>query len=622
MGVFVVMCGIVGFIDKSPEQVKTEIISKMMARIHHRGPDSRGIYTDEQIALGFVRLSIIDLESGSQPIYNEDKNLVLIFNGEIYNFKELRGELESFGHVFTTDTDSETILHGYEQYGSEITKKLRGMFAFVIWDKNKDELFGARDHFGIKPFYYLNDGEKFLFSSEFKTFLEHPNFKKELNKEALKPYLTFQYSVLPETFLKGVYKLAPGHHFLYKDGDMKIERYYEVSYTSDKKPYEEYVQEINDYVEESVSVHKVSDKKVGAFLSGGVDSSYITAVAKPEKTFSVGFGDTGNDDMFNESIYAKELSDILGMENHTKLVSADEFFAHVDKVQYHSDDPHANLSAMPLYFLSQMTREHVTVILSGEGADELFGGYTSYGVTRSGEKYRRFVPRFIRKFIGRQAHNNLRMKNRDFFIKNGLAVEDYYIGQALIFDDKEARELVTDDFKDGKDSTEITAPYFERVKEHDDVTKMQYLDMHLWMPQDILLKADKMTMAHSLEVRTPFLDLVMHSLSSRIPTEYKIKNYETKYVLREAAGKVLPKEWYMRIKKGFPVPFSKWIAEDKFYTMIDAEFSADYTSEFFDVAKLKQLLKEHKQGSANHARKIWTAYAFLRWYHVYFVIEQ
>jgi len=615
------MCGIVGFIDKSLEQVKMEVLSKMMERIHHRGPDSQGVFTDDEVALGFVRLSIVDLENGSQPIYNEDENLVLIFNGEIYNFQELRSDLESRGHVFKTNTDSETIIHGYEEYGSEITKKLRGMFAFVIWDRQKKELFGARDHYGIKPFYYLNDDEKFLFSSEFKAFLEHPNFKKELNKEALKPYLTFQYSVLPETFFKGVYKLEPGHHFLYKDGDMKVERYYEVSYSTEQKPYEEYLEEINEYMEESVSVHKVSDLEVGAFLSGGVDSSYITAVAKPQKTFSVGFGDTGNDDMFNESIYAKELSDILGMENYTKLVPADEFFANVDKVQYHSDDPHANLSSMPLYFLSQMTREHVTVVLSGEGADELFGGYTSYGVTRSGKKYRRFVPKFIRKFIGRRAYNNLNMRNRDFFIKNGLDVEDYYIGQAFIFNDDEARALVTDDFKDGKDFKEITAPLFERVSEHDDVTKMQYLDMHLWMPQDILLKADKMTMANSLEVRTPFLDRIVHTLSSRIPVEYKIKNYETKYVLREAAGKVLPEEWYMRIKKGFPVPFSKWIAEDKYYTMISAEFDTPYAAEFFAVDKLKQLLTEHQQGVANHARKIWTVYAFLRWYHVYFVAE-
>ena len=615
------MCGIVGFIDKSLEQAKIEVIAKMMARIHHRGPDSQGFYTDEQAALGFVRLSVINLENGDQPIYNEDGNLVLIFNGEIYNFKALREELEALGHVFKTDTDSETILHGYEEYGAEITKKLRGMFAFVIWDKEKGELFGARDHFGIKPFYYLNDGEKFLFSSEIKTFLEHPGFEKELNKEALKPYLTFQYSVLPETFFKGVYKLEPGHCFSYQNGKMKIERYYEVAYTSEEKPYEDYLEEINDYVLESVKAHQVSDLEVGAFLSGGVDSSYITAVLKPEKSFSVGFGNTGNDAMFNESIYAKELSDILGIENHTKIVTPDEFFNSIDHVQYHSDEPHANLSAVPLYFLSQLTREHVSVVLSGEGADELFGGYTSYGITRSGEKYRRMIPKFIRKFVGRRAYHNPRMKNRDFFIKNGLDVEDYYIGQAHIFDDKEARDLVVGAFKNGKDSKAITAPFFERVKEKDDVTKMQYLDMHLWMPQDILLKADKMTMAHSLEVRTPFLDRVMHTLSARIPTEYKIKNYETKYVLREAAGKVLPKEWYMRAKKGFPVPFSKWIAEDKFYALIEAEFDAPYTAEFFDVKQLKSMLLAHKEGTANHSRKIWTVYAFLRWYHVYFIAE-
>ena len=613
------MCGIVGFIDKTVEETKKETIKKMAERIKHRGPDSQGYHVDEAVALGFVRLSIIDLETGSQPIYNEDDNLVIIFNGEIYNYQELRADLESLGHVFKTETDTETILHGYEQYGKDITKKLRGMFAFVIWDKTKQELFGARDHFGIKPFYYLNDGQKFLFSSEFKTFLEYPGFKKEVNKEALKPYLTFQYSVLPETFLKGVFKLAPGHHFTYSDGKMDVECYYEVTYSQTNKPYEEYLEEINEAVKESVKAHTISDVPLGTFLSGGVDSSYVAATSLPAKSFSVGFGNTGNDDMFNESIYAKELSDILDIENHTKIVTPNEFFDSIDNVQYHSDDPHANLSAVPLYFLAKMTRQHVTVALSGEGADELFGGYTSYGITKSGEQYRKMFPKMIRKMVGRRAYNNPTMKNREFFIKNGLDIEDYYIGQARIFEDAEARAIVQTAYKSGLDSQAITAPFFEKVKNHDDVTKMQYLDMNLWMPHDILLKADKMTMAHSIEVRTPFLDRVVHDLSSQIPTEYKIRNYETKYVLREAAGKVLPEEWYMRVKKGFPVPFSKWIAQDEFYGRIEKEFKADYASEFFDVTKLAKLLQDHVQGAADNTRKIWTIYAFLRWYNVYFI---
>ena len=615
------MCGITGFIDSTALQAKKDTVGKMMERIYHRGPDLQEAYVDEDVALGFVRLSIIDLEKGCQPIVNEEGNLVLTFNGEIYNFVALREELKAAGHTFKTETDSEVILHGYEEYGADVVHKLRGMFAFVIWDNVKKELFGARDHFGIKPFYYVNDGEKFMYTSEIKAFLEHPNFKKEVNKEALKPYLTFQYSVLPETFFKGVFKLEPGHYFTYKDGVMDIERYYEVEYAREGAPYEAYVKEINEYVKESVALHQVSDLEVGAFLSGGVDSSYVVATSEAKKTFSVGFGDTGNDDLFNESIYAKELCDILEIENHTKLITPDEFFGSIDTVQYHSDEPHANLSAVALHFLSQLAREHVTVVLSGEGADELFGGYTSYGVTQSGEKYRRTLPKFFRKMMGRRAFNDPKMKNRDFYIKNGLDLEDYYIGQAFIFSDQEARDVLVGDYKKGKDFKEITAPFFERVKDKDDLTKMQYLDMHLWMPHDILLKADKMSSAHSIEARTPLLDTRMQELASRVPTDYMLKNYETKYVFREAAGEAIPAEWYMRAKKGFPVPISKWMAEEKFCKLIEAEFDAPYASEFFDVGALKAILAEHRQGVANHTRKIWTVYAFLRWYHVYFVAE-
>ena len=616
------MCGIVGFIDQASKQEKQEILAKMVKRIHHRGPDSHGFYVDELAALGFVRLSVMDLKTGHQPIYSEDENLVIIFNGEIYNFKELRAQLEVLGHVFKTNADTEVIIHGYEQYGKAIANKLRGMFAFVIWNKQTGELFGARDHFGIKPFYYLNDDEKFMFASEFKAFLDHPKFEKVLNKEALKPYLTFQYSVLPETFFKGVFKLDAGHHFTYQNGQMNIERYYEPTYSQNQLSYEQYLTKINVSMKESVATHMVSDVEIGTFLSGGVDSSYVAALGRPEKSFSIGFENTANDEMFNESIYAQELSDILRIENHTKILTPDEFLAAVDKVQYHSDDPHANLSAMPLYFLAQMTREHVTVALSGEGADELFGGYSSYVITESGTKYRKMVPKWIRRMIGLSALRDVTMKNRDFFIKNGLNVEDYYIGQAQIFTDTEARDLVTESYKSGKDAKEITAPFYSRVKGQDEVTKKQYLDMHLWMPHDILLKADKMSMAHSLEVRTPFLDKEVHELSSQIPTEYKIRNNETKYVLREAAGEVLPKEWYMRAKKGFPVPFSEWIKLDSFYQSIKNEFNSSYAVEFFDKNQLNYFLAEHVLGLADYTRKIWTVYAFLRWYNVYFIQNQ
>ena len=616
------MCGITGFIDKSARKEKKTIIEAMKKRIHHRGPDTNGTYVDDDIALGFVRLSIIDLEGGNQPIYNEDENYTLIYNGEIYNYQSLKSDLESLGHIFKTKTDSEVLLHGYEEYGPEFVKKLRGMFAFVIWNKEKKELFGARDHFGMKPFYYVNDDDLFIFGSEIKSFLEHPNFNKELNKEALKPYLTFQYSVLEETFFKGTYKLLPAHYFIYKNGKMDIHKYYEIEYNPIQKGYEEYMNEIHESVLESVEAHKVSDVPVGSFLSGGVDSSYITSCLRPDKSFSVGFENTGDDVTFNESIIAKELSKMLEIENHTKLVSADEFFDVIDKVQYHSDEPHANLSAVPLYFLSELTRKHVTVVLSGEGADELFGGYTAYGINKSSSKYRRFCPKPFRKAFGKVASKLPKFHGRNFLVQNGLDVEDYYIGQAFIFNDNEAKDILIGEYREGKNFKEITKPYFDKVKNLDDITKMEYLDMHLWLPHDILLKADKMTMAHSIELRVPLLDKELFSLAAKIPNEYKVKNNETKYIFREASAIALPKEWYMRKKKGFPVPFAKWIREDQFYKLIEKEFNADYTNQFFNQTKLNKMLIDHKKGKDNHGRKIWTVYAFLRWYNMYFIKEK
>ncbi len=608
------MCGIVGFIDKKNKSEKTKIIKEMSDKIIHRGPDSEGIYVDDIVALGHRRLSIIDVKTGAQPIYNEKKNKLIIYNGEIYNFKEIKKELVKKKHKFVTNTDTEVLIHGYEEYGVKIVEKLRGQFAFVIWDIENKELFGARDHFGIKPFYYANMKDSFIFGSEIKSFLPHPNFVKELNEEALKPYLTFQYSVLNETFFKNVFKLEPGSYFTYKNGKMKIKKYYEVKFNAKKKSMEEYMKDIEETVKESVKYHKISDVLLGSFLSGGVDSSYITATLMPDKNFSVGFENKG----FSEVNYAKELSDILKIENVNKIIKADEFFDKLETVQYHSDEPHANLSAVPLYFLSEMTREHVTVVLSGEGADELFGGYTSYGIVKEDYMYRK-LPKFVRYPIGKLANILPKFHGKNFLVKNGLPVEDYYIGQAFIFNDKEARNIVTDRFKIGKDFKEITKPYFDKVKYKDDVTKMQYLDMHLWLPQDILLKADKMTMAHSIELRVPFLDKVVMELASKIPTEYKIKNKTTKYIFRECANKKIPEDWAKRPKVGFPVPFSQWIKEEKYYNLLKKAFNKDYVKEFFDQAQVLNLLEEHYNNKKNNGRKLWTIYAFLLWYKVYFL---
>lgn len=609
------MCGIVGFIDNRSKEEKENILKKMMDRIHHRGPSSRGTFIGERAAIGFCRLSIIDLEGGSQPLYNETGNLVLTFNGEIYNFKEIREDLLAKGHVFTTETDSEVIIHGYEEYGKEVVNKLRGMFAFIIWDIEKRELFGARDIFGIKPFYYRNDGETFLYGSEIKSFIEYPGFDKEVNKEALKPYLTFQYSALDETFFKGVYKLKPGHCFIWQDGKMEIEEYNKFYFEPDRsKSFEEYVVKTEETVKESVKYHSNADVPVGSFLSGGIDSSYITRCLEPKQTFSVGFENKG----FSEVEHAEGLSEILGAENVNKTVTPEEFFGNLEKIQYFSDEPHANLSAVPLYFLSELARKHVTVVLSGEGADELFGGYDSYNVASYEQKYRK-LPKGLRKAFGKMATHMPKFRGRDFLERNGLPVEDWYIGQAFIFDEKEAKAIVTAPYKNAPTPQEITKPYYDKVKDYDEMSKKQYLDMHLWQPNDILLKADKMTMAHCIEARVPFLDKEVMELAAHIPTEYKLHGSLTKYVLRESANRVLPEEWAKRPKKGFPVPFAKWILEERWYEYVKGIFTADYVAEFFDREAILKLLEEHYAQKKNNGRKIYTVYAFLVWYKAYFV---
>lgn len=605
------MCGFVGYINK--KEKKQEVIKAMNDMIIHRGPDDESYYADEDVSLAFRRLSIIDLENGRQPMMNEDESIVIMFNGEIYNFQDLRRDLEK-KHTFKNNSDTEVILHGYEEYGKDILKRLRGMFAFVIWDKNKKELFGARDHFGIKPFYYTKMNNTFMFASEIKALLKHPDFKKEVNKEALKPYLTFQYPVLEETFFKDVYRLKPGHCFTYKNGKLDIQKYFNYDFNDIKRSKVEIVDMIDKDVRSSVKYHKISDVKVGAFLSGGVDSSYIASVLKPNETFSVGF----DYEKFNETNYAKELSDILKIQNKRKLINADEFFNALESVQYHSDEPHANLSAVPLYFLSELAVKDVTVVLSGEGADELYGGYDAYYRSNAFKLYQK-LPFSFRKKVKDMIKDKKYFKGKGFLEQGGSKLEDYYIGQAFIFDDEGANDVLCKKYKSDLTFKDITKPIFDEVKDKDEVTKMQYLDMHLWLPNDILLKADKMTMAHSLELRVPFLDKEVFKNSSTIPTKYKIKDELTKYALRKASEKAVPLEWAKRKKKGFPVPFSIWLKEEKYYNYVKEIFESEYAKEFFNQKQILKLLDNHYNNIENNGRKVYTILSFLIWYKKYFI---
>ena len=606
------MCGFVGFCSKDVKD--KNVIKEMNNQIIHRGPDSDGYFFDKDVNFGFRRLSIIDLHEGSQPILNESGDIAIIFNGEIYNYQELREDLVAKGYKFKTHTDTEVILHGYEEYGEEgILAKLRGMFAFTIWDSKKEKLFGARDHFGIKPYYYaLLDGD-FLFGSEVKSFLKYPKFKKEVNEKALKHYLVFQYNPLEETFFKGVKKLRPGHYYIYQNGKMEIKTYYNLTLDYKDMTFDEAVGKIEKEVEESVKYHKISDVEVGSFLSGGVDSSYVVATALPDKTFSVGFDNKG----FNETMYAKELSDSLGIKNFAKLITPDEFFEGINKVQYYSDEPHANLSSVPLYFLSKLASEQVKVVLSGEGADELFAGYNEYADALPQRIYRK-LPFGLRHKLYLKYKDRKHFRGQTIILKYGQKVEDRYIGPAEIMTDELANSLVTSKYKNSETSRDLTKKYYDEVKNMDDVSKRLYLDMKMWIVEDILLKADKMTMANSIELRVPLLDKKMWELARTIPVKHKVHNEITKYAFRRAAKNKLPEDWAKRRKLGFVVPFVLWIKEEKYYKIVKEVFNKDFVSEFFDKDKINKLLDDHFNGITNNGRKVYTIYTFLKWYEIYF----
>ncbi|ESL01999.1 putative asparagine synthase 1 [Catonella morbi ATCC 51271] len=609
------MCGFVGFCSKNVKD--KNVIKEMNNQIVHRGPDSDGYYFDKDVNFGFRRLSIIDLKEGSQPILNEAEDVAIIFNGEIYNYQEIREELVAKGYKFKTHTDTEVILHGYEEYGEEgILAKLRGMFAFTIWDSKKEKLFGARDHFGIKPYYYAMVEGDFLFGSEVKAFLKYPKFNKEVNEKALKHYLVFQYNPLEETFFKGVKKLRPGHYYIYENGKMEIKTYYNLTLDYQKMTFDEAVGKIEKEVEESVKYHKISDVEVGSFLSGGVDSSYVVATALPDKTFSVGFDNKG----FNETIYAKELSDSLGINNYSKLITPDEFFEGINKVQYYSDEPHANLSSVPLYFLSKLASEQVKVVLSGEGADELFAGYNEYADALPQRIYRK-LPFGLRNKLYKKYKDRKHFSGKTIIMKYGQKVEDRYIGPAEIMSDEQANSLVTSKYKNTETSRDLTRKYYDEVKDMDDTSKRLYLDMKMWIVEDILLKADKMTMANSIELRVPLLDKKMWELARTIPVKHKVHNEITKYAFRKAAKNKLPEDWAKRRKLGFVVPFVVWIREEKYYKIVKEIFNKGFVSEFFDKEKINSLLDDHFNNIANNGRKIYTIYTFLKWYEIYFATQ-
>lgn len=607
------MCGFCGFTGKVED--KEQVIEKMMEKILYRGPDSKGTHIDDDIALGFRRLSIIDLADGTQPIYNEDGTKVIVFNGEIYNYKEIREDLINKGHAFKTKTDTEVILHGYEEYGPEILNKFRGMFGIAIWDLASKELFIARDFFGIKPMYYTQVGNDLVFGSEIKCILTHPNVKKELNIHALQNYLSFQYGVPNDTFFENIYCLQPGHYLKFKNGKLEITRYWKPEFKiDDTLDYDELVEKIDRTFKDSVEAHKISDVEVGCFLSSGVDSSYVATQFKGQKSFTVGF----NYNKYNEIDYAKELAEEIGQDHYFKKITDDEFWNIVPKVQYYMDQPHADPSCVALYYVCNIASEHVKVVLSGEGADELFGGYRIYHEPYS-LRYSKLLPRFMWKGIAGVLNAiPINFPGKSYANRASKTLEERFIGNANLFSDKEKMKILRNT-EGMKKTYEITKPFYDDTKGMDDVTRMQYIDINLWMIGDILLKADRMSMANSLELRVPFLDKEVWNLARTIPSKFKVtKDGRTKVAMREAALKNMPEKVAQRKKLGFPVPTREWLKQEKYYNIVRKEFESDTAKKYFVTEELIKLLDEHYNLKKDNSRKIWTIYVFLIWYKQFF----
>ena len=608
------MCGIVGFVGARADM--DEILQAMMDRIVHRGPDGEGRFVDGQVALGHRRLSIIDLEGGKQPMFNEDGSLVVVFNGEVYNFQELREQLLAAGHTFATRSDTEVLLHGYEEWGKEMLDRLRGMFTFALWDSRAKTLLLARDHFGIKPLYYYQNPETgtLMFGSEIKSFLAHPEFQKELNADQLELYLSYQYSPGENTFFKGVKKLLPAHWLECKDGSVTVQRYWEPSFTPDHSlTLEQWEEEISAAMKESVSAHKIADVEVGSFLSSGVDSSYMAALANVDKTFTVGFADK----QYDETDFAREFSQHIGVKNFAYRITPEEYWANLGNIQYHMDEPLADAASVALYFVNREASKQVKVCLSGEGADEFFGGYNIYKEPFTVSWYDH-LPLWLRRAVGSVAECLPPVHGINFLVRRSRPLDERYIGNTNLMGERRKKHLLKN-YRGSVKPTDLSRKLFDKTKGQDPVTRMEFCDLNLWMVGDILLKADKMSMANSLELRVPFLDKKVFELARRIPTECKVNAGQTKIAMRGAAEKTIPARTADKKKLGFPVPVRAWLRDEKYAGIVREAFNAPAAAEFFNVTELNRMLDQHLSGKRDNWRQIWCVFIFLVWYDEYFV---
>ena len=616
------MCGFVGFIDENDQTYDHRAVIVAMAdAIAHRGPDSEGHFEDGRAALGFRRLAIIDLAGANQPLYNENRSLVLVFNGEIYNYRELRRQLIAAGHAFSTQGDAEVVLHGFEQWGEGALDRLRGMFAFALYDTATGELFCARDAFGIKPLYYAVEGGRILFGSEIKGLLAHPHARRSLNERRLAHWLCMEYLPDEETLFEGVRKLPAGHWLRWRNGRAERGRWFVPRFAPDAgRSLEESAEAIEAALRESVAAHAIADVDVGCFLSAGVDSSLVAREAArimEARAFTIGWGEG----RFSELEAAATFARATGLPNEGRILGAEQFFASVPAVQYAMDEPLPNPSAVPLYHLCAMAAESVKVVLSGEGADELFGGYPYYQECLAFAPYM-MVPAPARRALAAAARRLPEgTHGRRFLMRGAHPLPERYIRLEYNFPWAEALDLLAPELgarcAAAPTPWELAAPLFAEI-EADEITAMQTADILTWMQQDILLKADKMSMASSLELRVPFLDREVFALASTLPVSQRVGRRETKIALRAAAARTLPQATAAMPKQGFVTPLAQWLRKDPWREQVHEVLNSERARRFFRTDRLNALLDEHQRGPRSHMKKIWSAYCFLIWHEQYF----
>jgi asparagine synthase (glutamine-hydrolysing) len=617
------VCGITGLLYHDPAKiVDPALVDRMCRSIRHRGPDEQGAWIEGNVGIGMTRLSIIDLAGGSQPIHNEDKSMWIVFNGEIYNFPELRKELIGKGHRFYTESDTETILHLYETHGEECVTFLRGMFAFAIWDCGKQTLFLARDRIGKKPLYYYSNGDQFLFGSEIKTILQKEDVPREMSPLALIHYIPYGYVPDPESMFQGIRKLPPGAHLTCRRGEVRVRKYWDVQYQVGKVLTEDdYIDRMMEIFSEAVRIRLISEVPLGAFLSGGIDSSMVVAMmakhmGEPVKTFSIGF----ENQSYNELKFARTVSKRFGTDHHEEIVKPDADSIILDLVRSF-DEPFADSSAIPTFYVSRMARKHVTVALSGDGGDELFGGYGRYRDSWFGE-YSRFIPKPVKSLLlgmGRSLPESFPGVSTLRYIASDD--DSRYIwkmakGLSVIHEDIFSKEI--------QDRVSSTNPapaflqYMNSLIDQDKVTKRMYLDLKTYLPGDIMTKVDRMSMSVSLETRAPILDHLLVEFAATIPPDLKVNGTTTKYIWKKAAERLLPKEIIYREKQGFAIPISYWIKKE-WSEIADELVLGDRAlgRRNFNVKFLRNLVREHRVGRRDKSYLIWTLMILELWYREY-----